>query len=216
MDRMADKEVLGGAAAGSLRLGVKEIALCGLFGALGAILMMFRFPIPFMPPFMSFDLSGLLEMIGGFMMGPVAAVMIILVKILVQVVTTGTKSAMTGELQNFILSCCYVLPAVLIYDRHKTRQRAIAGMAVGTVVCALVAVGTNIYIIIPFYVNLMGMTWEGIIGMCAKVSPLMKDVTTMAIFGIIPFNLIKYGITSVLTLIVYKKVSRPMKEFMRK
>lgn len=197
-------------------MGAKEIALIGLFGALGAILMMFRFPIPFMPPFMSFDLSGLLEMIGGFMMGPVAAVLIILVKILVQVVTTGTKSAMTGELQNFILSCAYVLPAALIYKRRKTRSRAVMGMAAGTVICALVAVVTNLYLIIPFYVNLMGMTWEAIVGMCAKVNPLMKDVPTMAIFGIIPFNLIKYGVTSVLTLIVYKKVSRPMKEFMQK
>ncbi|MCD8369547.1 MAG: ECF transporter S component [Clostridiales bacterium] len=208
----AEKEI----AADKMGLGAKEIALIGLFGALGAILMMFRFPIPFMPPYMSFDLSGLLEMIGGFMMGPVAAVMIILVKILVQVVTTGTKSAMTGELQNFILSCAYVLPAVVIYDCHKTRKRAIVGMVVGTVICALVAVLTNIYLIIPFYVNLMGMTWEAIVEMCTKVNPLMKDVPTMAIFGIIPFNLIKYGITSILTLIVYKKISRPMKEFMRK
>ena len=197
------------------KMNLKEMALIGVMGGLAAVLMMFRFPLPFMPPYMSFDLSGVLEIIGGFTLGPVAAVFIILVKILVQVVTTGSQSMMTGELQNFLLSAAYVLPAVLIYDRHKTRKTAVIGMVVGTVLCALVAVMTNIYLIIPFYVNLMGMTWEGIIAMCSKVNPLMKDVPTLAIFGIIPFNLIKYGITSAVTFLLYKRVSRPMKAFVQ-
>ena len=37
-------------------------------GTLGS-LMFFRFPLPFMPPFMDFDFSGLVEIIGGFTMG---------------------------------------------------------------------------------------------------------------------------------------------------
>lgn len=197
------------------KMNLKEIALIGILGGLSAVLMMFRFPLPFMPPYMSFDISGVLEIIGGFTLGPVAALFIILVKILVQVVTTGSNSMMTGELQNFILSATYVLPAVIIYDRHKTRKTAVVGMIVGTAACSLVAVLTNIYLIIPFYVNLMGLTWESIIAMCNKVNPLMKDVTTLAIFGIIPFNLIKYGVTSALTFILYKRVSRPMKAFVQ-
>lgn len=186
---------------------VKTIAFVGLMGALSAILMLLRFPIPLMPPFMSFDLSGVMEMLGGYMFGPGAAFGIILVKILLQLVIQGSLSLGTGEIQNLILSSCYVLPAVLLYYKRKTKKRAVAGMTVSTVFVAVVAVFTNLYMIIPFYANLMGKTMEDFVAMCTAVNPMMKDALTMAVFGIIPFNLIKYGATSIVTFLVYKKLS---------
>lgn len=198
------------------RFKAKELVLIGLIGALAWVLMLFKFPIPFMPPFMEFDLSGLAEMIGGFMLGPAAAIFIILVKLLIKLVTVGSTSVLTGEVQNFLLSCAYVLPAVLVYDRHKSKKSALIGMSIGTVLCAVVAIFTNLYIIIPFYVNLMGMKLEDIIQMCSAVNPLMKDMLTLALFGIVPFNIIKNGVTSVITLAVYKKISRPLKNYMNK
>lgn len=193
----------------------KMIALVGLMGALSTVLMMFKFPLPFMPPFMDFDLSGLIEVIGGFMLGPIAAVFIILVKLLLKLVTTGSTSMLTGEIQNFILSCSYVLPTVLYYQRHKNKKSAIAGMMIGTIFCAIVAIFTNLYMIIPFYVNLFGMSVESIVSMCSAVNPLMKNTLTLALFGIVPFNLIKNGITSLVVLFIYKKVSRPLKHFIQ-
>lgn len=192
---------------------VKKMAIIGIMGGIGMILMMIRFPLPFMPPFMDFDPSGLIEIIGGFMLGPMAAVFIILVKLLLKLVIMGSTSMLTGEIQNFILSCAYVLPAVFIYRRKKTKKHAVEGMVLGTVVCAAVAVFTNLYIIIPFYVNLFGMSMDSIIEMCSKVNPLMKDALTLALFGVVPFNLIKNGITSLLALIIYKKLSRPIKNY---
>ncbi len=197
-------------------LKTRNIALIGMMGALAAVLMMIRFPLPFMPPFMDFDFASLPEIIGGFAMGPVAAVFIILVKILVKLVITGTSTAFTGEIQNVLLSCAYVLPAVLIYDRKKTKGHAVAGMAVGTLVCAVVAIFSNLYMIIPFYVNLFGMTMDGIIEMCQAVNPAIKNPFTLAVFGIVPFNLIKNGVASLITYFAYKKVSRQIKNFTMK
>ena len=193
------------------RMKAKEIAVIGLFGALSAILMLARFPLPFMPPFLSFDLAGLMEILGGFMFGPMAALLIIVVKILLQLVMQGSFSLGTGELQNFILSCSYVLPAVLLYHRTKTRKMAVGGMAFGTIFVSVVAVFTNLYMIIPFYVKLFGMTMEDIIAMCSAVNPAMKNAMTMAVFGLLPFNLIKYGVTSVLAFLLYKRHSHLLK-----
>lgn len=190
---------------------VKTIAFVGLMGALSAVLMLLRFPIPFMPPFMSFDLSGVMEMLGGYMFGPGAAFGIILVKILLQLVIQGSFSLGTGEIQNLILSSCYVLPAVLLYYRKKTKKRAVVGMAVSTVLVSVVAVFTNLYMIIPFYASLMGQRMEDFVAMCTAINPMMKDTLTMAVFGIAPFNLIKYGATSIVTFLVYKKLSRFIK-----
>lgn len=190
---------------------VKTIAFVGLMGALSAVLMLLRFPIPFMPPFMSFDLSGVMEMLGGYMFGPGAAFCIIVVKIMMQLVIQGSLSLGTGEIQNLILSSSYVLPAVLIYYKKKTKQRAMAGMAISSVLVAVVAVFTNLYMIIPFYANLMGNTMEDFVAMCTAVNPMMKDAMTMALFGIVPFNLIKYGATSIVTFLLYKKLSKLIK-----
>ena len=198
------------------RTKVKKIAFIGLMGAVSAVLMLFRFPIPFMPPFLSFDLSGLMEMLGGFMFGPMAAACIIVVKILLQRVMQGSFSLGTGELQNLILSCSYVLPALIIYHRNKTKKMAITGMAVSTIFVSVMAVFTNLYLIIPFYVKLFGMSMDDIITMCRTVNPAMKNVTTMAVFGLLPFNLIKYGVTSLVTFIVYKRLSRVIKGIISK
>ena len=198
------------------RMKVKKIAFIGLMGAVSAVLMLFRFPIPFMPPFLSFDLSGLMEMLGGFMFGPMAAACIIVVKILLQLVMQGSFSLGTGELQNLILSCSYVLPALIIYHRNKTKKMAITGMAVSTIFVSVMAVFTNLYLIIPFYVKLFGMSMDDIITMCRTVNPAMKNVTSMAVFGLLPFNLIKYGVTSLVTFILYKRLSRVIKGIISK
>lgn len=196
---------------GDARMRVKKIAFIGLMGAVSAVLMLFRFPLPFMPPFLSFDFSGLMEMLGGFMFGPMAAVCIIIVKIMLQLVMQGSFSLGTGELQNLILSCAYVLPALIIYHRSKSKKMAVAGMAVSSVFVAVVAVFTNLYLIIPFYVKLFGMSMDDIITMCSTVNPAMKNAVTMALFGILPFNLIKYGVTSLITFIIYKRLSKVIK-----
>lgn len=197
------------------KLNTKEMALCGLMGGLCSVLMMFRFPLPFMPPFMDFDFAGLVEMIGGFTMGPLAAFAIILIKIMLKCLTQGTSSAWTGELSNLILSCSYVIPAVLIYRRHKTKKTAIIGMSVGTIVCAVMAVLTNLYLIIPFYASFMGLTMDKIIAMCEAVNPLLNSEWRMALLGIVPFNLIKNGVLSLLAFTVYKKLSRQIKQFIQ-
>lgn len=189
------------------RMKAKKTAFVGLMGAASAVLMLLRFPIPFMPPFLSFDLSGVMEIMGGLMFGPVEALCIIVVKILLQLVMQGTMSLGTGELQNFLLSCSYVLPAVFIYHRKKTKKSAIIGMSVSCVLVAIVAVITNLYLIIPFYVKLFGMSMDDIIAMCSAVNPAMKDTLSLVIFGLLPFNLIKYGATSVVTFIIYKRLS---------
>ena len=198
------------------RMRIKEIAFIGLMGAVSAVLMLFRFPLPFLPPFLSFDLAGLMEILGGFMFGPVAAFLIIVVKIMLQLVMQGSLSLGTGEIQNLILSCAYVMPALFFYHRRKTKKIAALGMAAGTLVVSIVAVFTNLYLIIPFYVKLFGMSMEDIIAMCSTVNPAMKSVGTMAVLGILPFNLIKYGVTSVLTLLIYKRISRPVIAFVEK
>ncbi|MBQ7942953.1 MAG: ECF transporter S component [Lachnospiraceae bacterium] len=195
------------------KMRAKEITFISLMGALAAVLMLFKFPLPMMPPFMDFDFAGVVEIVGGLMFGPVAAVYIIIVKILLKMVMMGSTSIGTGEIQNVLLSCAYVLPAVFLYRRNKTKKMAIIGLLLGTIAAIVVAILTNLYLIIPFYANLAGMTVEDIIGMCTAVNPAVTDMTSFVILGIIPFNVIKYGGSSILTMALYKHLSKPIKKF---
>jgi len=185
----------------------RDLTLIAMLGAICCVLMHIDFPLPFMPPFMNFDLCGLVELIGGFAMGPLQAFCIILVKILLKLATEGTTSAFTGEVQNVILSCAYVLPPVILYHRNKTKKTAIKGMAIGSVFCSILAIFTNLYIIIPFYMALMGQEMDYFIQMCAEVNPMVQNAVTFVILGVLPFNLIKCGINSVGALVLYKRLS---------
>ena len=153
---------------------VRQIAFVGLMGAVSTVLMLLRFPLPFLPPFMSFDLSGVMEIMGGYMFGPVAAFFVIIVKILLQMVIQGSLSFGTGEVQGLILSCAYVMPAIAVYQWKKSKKTAVVGMAISTVVVSVTAVFTNLYLIIPFYARLANMTMEDIVAMCTAVNPAMK------------------------------------------
>ena len=146
------------------------------------------------------------------MFGPVAAFFIIIVKILLQLVMQGSLSFGTGEIQGLILSSAYVMPAIAIYHWKKTKKTAMIGMVVSTVVVSVTAVFLNLYLIIPFYATLAGMTMDDIVALCTAVNPAMKDAVSMVVLGILPFNLIKYGATSAVTFFIYKRLSRVIRD----
>lgn len=194
------------------KLQVKEMVLIAILAALSTILMLLKFPLPFMPPFMSFDFAAIPELIGGFILGPVGAFFIILIKILLKIVMQGSNSMFTGEIQNLILSCAFVIPASIIYRKNKTRKNAIIGLSVGTIIMSIVAVLSNYFFIIPFYAVLFNYSMSDIIAMSQAVNPLITSPMMLIAFGIVPFNIIKGLIISTITILIYKKISVLLKK----
>lgn len=192
---------------------IRTIAMAAILGAVAFVLQYFSFSIPFFSPFASFDFSALPEIVGGFILGPVGAVEIICIKLFLILILKGTSSAFTGEVQNFILSCAYVLPAILYYRANRTKKGAITGLVLGTVISIVIAIFTNVYLIYPAYIRLYGMTWEQIIGICNSANPFISNIPTFVIFSVIPFNLVSRGVTSVMAFFLYKKISGPIKRY---
>ncbi|MBE6971158.1 MAG: ECF transporter S component [Ruminococcaceae bacterium] len=194
---------------------LRRLTLAAMMGTIAFILIFINFGVPFLSPVAEFDLSALPELIGGFILGPVGAVMIIVVKLGLKLAIQGTESMFTGEIQNFLLSVAYVLPAVLYYRRHRTKKGAAVGLAIGAVISVVAAVFTNLYIIFPFYIKLYGMNWDGIVAMFSAVNPWIKNIPTMVAFSVVPFNLISRTITAVLAFFTYKKLSVPLKKMIQ-
>ena len=97
-------------------LSVRNVVLMGMFGALGAVLMLFEFPLPFIAPsFYGLDLSEVPVLIGTFSMGPLAGAVIEIVKNLVKLLLKPTSTGFVGEFANICIGCALVLPAGIIY-----------------------------------------------------------------------------------------------------
>lgn len=194
---------------------IRRLTMAALCGAVAFVLMYFSFSVPVLSPFAEFDASALPELIGGFILGPAGAVEIIAIKILLKLLFKGSSSMLTGEIMNFILNVSYVLPAVLYYRRHKTKKGAVAGLVLGSVISVAVAIFANIYITFPAYIKLYGMNWDSIIEMCSAVNPWIHSIPTMVAFSIIPFNVISRAVTSLVTVLIYKPLSKPIKKLIQ-
>lgn len=188
------------------KISIQTLCFVGLFGALSAILMLFKVPLFFAPAFMKLDFAELPCLIGGFMFGPVAGVAIVLVKLILNLLLNGTDSMYVGEISNLLLSGTFVFCASFLYHRRKTKKWAAISMTVSVILTGLVAVLSNTYFTFPAYATVYGMDMESIVGMASAINPLVKDVPTMMIFSVLPFNLVKYGLVAVITFLVYKKL----------
>ena len=194
---------------------VRRLAMAAMMGAVAFVLMYFSVSIPVLSPFAEMELAAVAELIGGFILGPLGAIEIIAVKLLLKIVFKGSVSMMTGELQNFILSVCFVLPAVIYYRKRRTKKAAVIGLVIGSILSIIMAVLTNLYMILPFYIRLYGMDWAGIVAMCSAANPWIKDVPTMVAFSIIPYNVVLRTLLSFLTILLYKKISVPLKKLIQ-
>jgi len=192
----------------------RKIVVIGVFSAIAAILHMLKFSIPFIAPsFYEMDLSEIPVIIGAFAFGPVAGVMIEFCKILLKLLFTGTTTAFVGDLANFVIGCSFVLPASIIYAIGKSKKSAIIGCAVGTTSIGLFGMVFNALYLIPTFARMFfGNTVDVIISMGNAVHSVIDSVWTLALFAVLPFNLLKGLIISVVTILVYKKLSPILKK----
>lgn len=186
----------------------KRLVLVGLFGAISGLLMLFEITLPLIPPFIKLDFSELPILLGGFILGPLYGGYIAVIKILLNFILNGTITFGIGEFVNLLGSLCYVLPAVLYYQKHRTKNGAFISLLLGTVTTTIVLTSANLFVMFPLYAKLMNFSMEAIVQMSATTNPWVTDTLTLMIFAIIPFNLFKYGLTSILALLTYKRLSR--------
>lgn len=191
----------------------KKLVMAALLGALAAILMVLDFNVPLAPGFIKFDFSDFPVLIGGFVFGPLTGVLIAFLKIVLNLLFKPTTTMFVGEASNFLLSVCYMGVACLFYRKHRTKKGAVIGMALATVTTSLFAIASNILVMFPMYAKLFGRSMEQIVGMVSAVNPFVKDVTTMVIASLVPFNLFKYGVISLITFISYKKIEVILKKY---
>lgn len=171
---------------------LSKLIKISLLSAIAFIIMRFlEFPIPPFPPYLKLDLSEIPVIIGTFAFGPIEGVLIELIKNLLHGIL-GTDSGYIGELSNFLVGSVFVITAGIIYKFHKNRKSALVALITGTIITALAASLLNYYVFLPLYM---------------KRAMGTSDFYSTILVGILPFNIVKGAITSIVTLFIYKRVS---------
>lgn len=189
---------------------VKFIARVGVFAAISSILYclpFLKFSIPGFPSFLEIHFDEIPVFIAGFAYGPTSAITVIFIKTIIKLPMSSTLCV--GELTDLLLSIIFVLPASLIYKHHRKFVGAITGILVSTFLQVIFAMLINVYIMLPFYIFVMGFSSEALLNMMQTANPLIKNISwSYALFAVLPFNLIKDAIIIVVVLLIYKPLHR--------
>ena len=169
--------------------------------------MLVELPLFFAPGFYKLDISELPVLICTFYLGPVAGVVAELVKVLVKLIIKGTTTAYVGDFANFFVGCSFVLPASVIYHAKPGKKSALTGMIVGTLVMTVFGSAFNAIYLLPKFAEMFGMPLDAIIGMGTAVNSAINSVSTLVLFAVVPFNLLKGIVVSALTFLLYKRIS---------
>jgi len=166
-----------------------RLAKMGMLVAISVVLLLI-IHIPFPPaPFLEYDPADIPILIGTFAFGPVAGIILVVVASVIQGVTVSAASGLYGIIMHIIATGVFVLVAGLIYRGNKSRKRAVLALVIGSLAMAAVMVPANL-LITPYF---MGAPRAAVVAL---------------IPAIIGFNLMKAGINSAVTFLLYKRISK--------
>ena len=186
---------------------VRMLTMTAVLSAIAFVLAFFEFPVPLSPSFARMDLSDLPALIGAFAYGPVSGVLIELVKNALQLLTSSTGGI--GELANFIMGSSFAVAAGLIYKHHKTKKTAILACLIASVIMAVVATVVNYSILLPVFEAFMPL--DQLIASFGEFMPFIKTKLDVVLFNAFPFNLLKGIGISIVTMLLYKRLTPILK-----
>lgn len=182
-----------------------------MLSAIATVIYYLDFPVPLMPGFIKLDLSNVISLLAGFSMGPIAGVIVCLIKNVIQLIIKGLGTTMgIGNIFDFVTSAAFVLTASLIYVKHKTKKAAVIGCLIGTLVFTVISLPLNYFIVYPIYFKAFGGE-AAILGMYKEIMPGVKNIfSALCIFNL-PFTFVKGIVCALVTILIYKPLSPVLK-----
>jgi riboflavin transporter FmnP len=185
---------------------LNRLVKISVLSAVALLLMTFvEVPLPIFPSFLKLDISDLPALFGAFSMGPVAGIIIEIVKNALHLMLKPDVPIGVGELANFIVGGAFVFITGLVYIRKKNKSHALVGLILGSIAMTIVAAIGNYFIFMPLYISVFSL--EGILKAAQIVNPAISDLGTLVVYSIVPFNLLKAFVVSLIAFLSYKSLS---------
>ncbi len=174
---------------------IQKMVTIGMLGAIGYVLMIMNFPFPGFPAFLQIDFSDIPALIAAITLGPVAGIMVELLKNILDYIMTGSDTGIpVGHFANFIGGVAFILPAYYFYKKLGTKRGLAYGLVGGTIVLAVFMSLVNYFILLPSYSVLMNWNMSG------------TEIRAMITTAIIPFNIIKGTLIAFVFMLLFTKM----------
>ena len=152
-------------------INTKRIALAGLFTAAALIIRFVEVPIFPAAPYLKFDPSGIVCLIGALAFGPQLGAGVTILSWVPDMFLDPF-----GALMGVLNTLCLVIPSALIYDRSgRTRAGSVAGMAVGAILAIIASCAANL-VITPLY---SAVSVEQVVAMIIPIFNALKMAITV-------------------------------------
>ncbi|MBU1144617.1 MAG: ECF transporter S component [Firmicutes bacterium] len=182
-----------------------------ILGTIAALLMLIEFPLWFAPPFYKLDFSEIPVLVGAFALGPIAGMAIEAIKILLNYIFNGTITMGIGEAANFMIGLSFVIPASIIYHKSKTKRHAIIGLIIGVFTMTIIGGILNAFVLLPVYALVYEMPLNDLIALGTLVNSNISNLQTFIFLAVVPFNLLKGILVSIVVILIYKRLSPMIK-----
>lgn len=187
---------------------IKKYATIAIFSALSVVLFYLRIPFPVFT-FLKMQLSSLPAYIIGFLLGPASGLMVIFIRTAVCI--PFTSSLCVGEVADLLIGVAATLTSSLIYLKKKTKRQAGISLLFASIAWIVTAIIANVLLLLPLYISLMfNHNEEAFVNMLAHSASFINQnnyVLMYVLIGVIPFNLMISMISSIVTFLVYKRIS---------
>ncbi|MGI6075493.1 MAG: ECF transporter S component [Pyramidobacter sp.] len=187
---------------------IRQLTVSSVMAAVAAVLLLMEIPMPMLAPFLKLDFSEVPAMLSGLLLGRGAGVLVVLMKNLLHLMFHGSTSMGIGEVVNITGGLIYLLVSLAIFDAGRTTKSAAGGLAAGTLCVSFAMLALNYYVVLSVYARLMGLTLDSIVKAVHAVNPSVNDTLTFLFYSLLPFNLVKYGLTSILVFVLYTRLRR--------
>ena len=160
---------------------VKALVSIAMLSSIAYILMLMNFPIPPFPTFLKIDFSDLPALMGALIFGPMAGILIELIKNVLDYFMTGSETGVpVGHFANFVSGLLFILPTYYIYNKLKTKKGMTVALVIGTCLMSVIMSVLNYFVLLPAYTFFLNM-------------PVMSgpEIRQYIVAGILPFNLVK-------------------------
>ncbi|WP_027417651.1 ECF transporter S component [Aneurinibacillus terranovensis] len=188
---------------------VRKTALLSLLSSIGFLLMFVEIPLPMFPSFLQIGISEIPALLGAILFGPLAGVIVELVKNLLHFLLFNRGGMGVGEFSNFIAGSTFVVCSVYFIRRSTKKSHFWVGLTAGTFAMAVVMTIANYYIFIPAFAYMMGKSVGDIVAWSHGVNPGISSLWTLVFYAVFPFNIIKGIIEAFIAYPIYNRL-RPV------
>ncbi len=176
---------------------VSRLVILSLLIGIALLMEYFNFPLPLFPTFLKIDFSEVPALIGAFLFGPFAGVLIEFLKNVLHFLLSGSETGAIplGQIANFVAGSLFVVTTVYLSRRIQGIKGMVIGTSIATILMTILLTVANYYILFPFYSYLINWTVTG------------EVKNAMIFYGVAPFNIIKGILIAVLFIPLYQKLA---------